>query len=428
MSATTKVKDKDKKRIGPTDPKIDALARDRIVSARIGLLLGNPFFGTLATQLKLENADSWCGTAATCGKKLYYNSRFIMELKNKEVQFLVAHEILHVCYDHLGRVGKRDRNLFNIANDYAVNADLKRHKVGDFIKSVPCLYEQKYDGMTSEAIYDDLYQNAQKIDLDTLIDQLIDEHLESEGEGDSDGDTDDNGKPKSGSGKPKLNDKELEELKKELRSQIINAAKNAKPGQVPANIERMIKEITNPVMPWRELLQTNITSLIKSDYSWMRPSRRSWHMDAVLPALKPGDEVDVTVMIDLSGSISENQARDFISEVVGMTNAFEGWRVNIATFDTEVYNYQSFTSDNQDDITEYQLKGGGGTDFVCMFNYLKEHGHEPKRLIVFTDGYPFGSWGDPDYCDTTWIIHGSTDITPPFGQHAYYDDHKQSAS
>ena len=181
-------------------------------------------------------------------------------------------------------------------------------------------------------------------------------------------------------------------------------------------------------MPWRELLQTNITSLIKSDYSWMRPSRRSWHMDAVLPALKPGDEVDVTVMIDLSGSISENQARDFISEVVGMTNAFEGWRVNIATFDTEVYNYQSFTSDNQDDITEYQLKGGGGTDFVCMFNYLKKHGHEPKRLIVFTDGYPFGSWGDPDYCDTTWIIHGSTDITPPFGQHAYYDDHKQSAS
>ena len=132
--------------VGPTDSKIDALARERLVTARIGLLLRHSFFGNLATRMQLINADLWCSTAATDGQKFYYNSRFIMMLKPKEVEFLVGHEVLHVVYDHMGRRGTRDPQIWNIADDYAVNADLKRHKVGEFIKTVPCLYEQKYDG------------------------------------------------------------------------------------------------------------------------------------------------------------------------------------------------------------------------------------------------------------------------------------------
>ena len=122
--------------IGPTDSKVDHDARERLVSARIGLLLRHSFFGNLATRLKLVNADEWCGTAATDGQTFYYNSRFIMMLKPKEVEFLVAHEVLHVVYDHMGRRNHRDPQIWNIADDYAVNADLKRHKVGQFITTV----------------------------------------------------------------------------------------------------------------------------------------------------------------------------------------------------------------------------------------------------------------------------------------------------
>jgi hypothetical protein len=53
---------------------------------------------------------------------------------------------------------------------------------------------------------------------------------------------------------------------------------------------------------------------------------------------------------------------------------------------------------------------------------LKDNAIDPKRLIVFTDGYPCGSWGDPDYCDTTWIIHGDKNPNPPFGTYAIYDE------
>ena len=403
--------------VGPTDPKVDHAARERLVMARIGLLLKQPFFGNLATRLKLINADEWLTTAATDGRNFYYNSRFVMMLKVKEVEFLVGHEVLHVVYDHMGRRDNRDPQLWNIADDYAVNADLKKHKVGEMITTVDCLYDKKYENWAAEAIYDDLMQNVQRISIDDLIDKMIDDHMD----GDEDGEGDGEDSPNKGAGRPKLTEAEKEEIRQEMRQAIINAAQQSEAGQVPAGVERLIKQLTEPVMPWRELIQTNLTSAIKSDYSWMRPSRRSWHMDAVMPGMNPGEEIDVFVMIDMSGSISNKQGMEFLSEVAGMMDSFDGYRLKVACFDTRVYNMQEFTSENMENIEEYQLHGGGGTDFECMFDFLKEEGIVPERLIVFTDCYPCGSWGPADYCDTTWISHGHPNPDPPFGQVALYD-------
>jgi len=404
--------------VGPTDSKIDYQARERLVTARIGLLLRHSFFGNLATRMQLINADEWCSTAATDGLKFYYNSRFIMMLKPKEVEFLVGHEVLHVVYDHMGRRGNRDPEIWNIADDYAVNADLKRHKVGEFIKTVPCLYEQKYDGKAAEEIYDDLMKNVQKISIDDLLDQMIDDHMDDEGEGEGEGNGDKEGKGK----RPTMSPEERERVRQEVKQAIINAASSAEAGSLPLGVERLIKQHTNPVMPWRELIQTNLTSAIRSDYSWMRPSRRGWHMDAIMPGMNPGEEIDVVVAIDMSGSISNRQAQQFLGEIGGMMNSFDGYKVHVFCFDTETYNPKDFSSENMDLIDEYEPMGGGGTDFDCIFKYLKDIGNVPKRLICFTDGYPFGSWGDADYCDTTWIIHGDKNPNPPFGTYAIYDE------
>lgn len=400
--------------VGPTDPKIDAQARERLVTARIGLLLRHSFFGNLATRLRLTNADEWCSTAATDGLKFYYNSRFIMMLKPKEVEFLVGHEVLHVVYDHMGRRGDRDPQVWNIADDYAVNADLKRHKVGEFIRTVPCLYEQKYDGKPAEEIYDDLMKNAQKISLDDLVDQMIDDHLDNENPQENEDGTD--------AKRPKMTSEERERVRQEVKQAIINAASSAEAGSIPKGVERLIKQATNPVMPWRELIQTNLTSAIRTDFSWVRPSRRGWHIDAIMPGMTPGEEIDVTVAIDMSGSISDRQAQAFLAEIGGMMNAFDGYKCHVFCFDTEIYNPADFSSENMETIDSYQPAGGGGTDFDAIFSYLKNSSMVPKRLIVFTDGYPFGSWGDPNFCDTTWIIHGDKNPNPPFGTYAIYDE------
>jgi len=425
-AATTQNKkeaDKFKNLIGPMDPKLDREVREKLITARVGLLLRASFFGNLATRLKLVNADEWCGTAATDGRNFYYNSRFIDMLKPKEVEFLFGHEVLHCVYDHFGRRGDRDPMLFNVANDYCVNGDLKKHRVGEFITSVPCLYDSKYEGMSSEEVYDDLYKNAEKITMSDLIDKLLDDHLDGEGDSDSDED----GDSKDGQGKkPKLSAEERQKIRDEIKEAVLAAAAASDgAGNLPAGVRRIIQDMTAPKMNWRELLRMQLESTIKSDYTWMRASRRGWHMDAVMPGQRPDELIDIAIGVDASGSIDERMLKDFLSETQGIMDQFQSFKIHIFTFDTNVYNPAQYNSDNLDTICDYEVKGGGGTDFDCIFDYLKQEQIEPKRLVVFTDGYPFGSWGDECYADTVWIIHGNTTVVPPWGQHAYYEKEAQ---
>ena len=419
---TTATKDDAKKfanLLGETDPKLDRVVREKLISARVGLLLRASFFGNLATRLKLINADEWCATAATDGRNFYYNTRFIEMLRPKEIEFLFGHEVLHCVYDHFGRRGDRDPQLWNIANDYCVNGDLVKHSVGEKITSVPCLYDRKYDGLSSEEVYDALYENAEKIDMGKLLDQLIDEHLD--GEGDGDGDQDGEGK-----GRPRLSAEEKQAIKDEIKEAMLAAAATVDgAGNLPAGVKRLIQQLTEPQMNWREILRMNLESTIKADYTWMRASRKGWHMDAVMPGQKPDEMIDVAVMLDASGSISQDMLRDFLSEIQGIMDSFPSYKIHVATFDTNCYNPAQYDSDNLDSMIDYEVSGGGGTDFDCIFTYLKDQEITPRRLIVFTDGYPFGSWGDAEYCDTTWILHGTTTIVPPWGTHAYYDESKQ---
>jgi len=421
-TATTQNKkeaDKFKDLIGPMDPKLDREVREKLITARVGLLLRASFFGNLATRLKLVNADEWCGTAATDGRNFYYNSRFIDMLKPKEVEFLFGHEVLHCVYDHFGRRGDRDPMLFNVANDYAVNADLKKHRVGEFITSVPCLYDSKYEGMSSEEIYDDLYENAEKINLSDLIDKLLDDHLDGEGNSDSD----DDGDEKDGKGKkPKLSAEERQKIRDEIKEAVLAAAAASDgAGNLPAGVRRLIQDMTAPKMNWREFLRMQLESTIKSDFTWMRASRRGWHMDAVMPGMKNDEMIDIAISIDASGSMGADMLKDILSETQGIMDSFPAYKLHVVSFDTKVYNPATYDSENLDNLVDYEIHGGGGTDFDCVFEYFKENDIQPKRHIMFTDGYPFGSWGDENYCDTVFIIHGNTTVVPPWGQHAYYE-------
>ena len=397
--------------IGETDPKLDREMREKLITARVGLLLKASFFGNLATRLKLVNADNWCSTAATDGRNFYYNSRFIKMLTSKEVEFLFGHEVLHCVYDHFGRRGERDPQLWNVANDFAVNADLKKHQVGQFITTVPALYDKKYEGMSSEQIYDNLYENAEKINIDDLVKKILDEHLDGDGQGEN-GD---------GQGRPQLTAEDRNKIRDEIKEALLAAVQaSSDPGQIPAGVRRLVKEFTEPKMNWRELLRMQLESTIKNDWSWMRPSRRGWHVDAVMPGMKNDQLIDIAVAIDASGSIDEKMLRDFLSEIQNIMDSFPAFKIHVVTFDTEVYNPVTYDSENLDDICDYEINGGGGTSFEAIFSYFKQHDIEPMRLVVFTDGYPFGSWGDENYCDTVWILHGTTSIIPPWGQYSYY--------
>ena len=398
-----------------TDPRKDAAAREKLVTARIGLLLKAPFFGNLATRLTLHNADEWCGTAATDGRKFYYNSEFINSLPLKQLEFLVGHEVLHVVYDHMNRRGDRDPKLSNIAADYCVNGDLMEQRIGE---KIPVgLFDNKFKGWSYEEVYDHLYENAEKIDINKLLQQVLDEHLD-DGDGD-DGDKD--GEGKDGKGRPRLSKEERDAIRDEIKDAVLQAAQAAGAGNLPAGVKRMIKDLTEPVITWQELLQQQIQSTIKDDFTWMRPSRRGWHMDAVMPGMKPGETIDVCIALDQSGSISEEDSRAFLTEIKGIMEAYNEYKITVWSFDTEIYNPQVFTSDNMEDIMDYEPMGGGGTDFMANWEYMKENAIEPKKFIMFTDGMPCGEWGEENYCDTVWVIKGNPDCEPPWGIWAHYE-------
>ena len=409
-----------------TDLKLDLKVREQLVQARIGLLILHPFYGNLALRLKLVNADAWCPTAATDGRNFFYNTKFIERLSDGEILFLMGHEILHVVYDHMARNQGRNPQLSNIAADYCVNGDLVQNKVGTPIKVVPILHETKYYGWSFEKVYDDLYENADKIDMDDLLEKMLDEHLDGDsGDGDSNGDqeTDENGNPVSKS-KPKLSDKERRAIKDEMKEAVLNAAAAAgnSAGNIPSGVKRLIEQWTAPKLDWREILQQQIQSTIKNDFTFQKINRRSWHMDAILPGMDNDEKIDICLAVDMSGSVSSSMIKDFFSEVKGITDMYEDFNIQLWCFDTEVYGYAKFDPTNIDELLDYTPLGGGGTEFDVNWTFMKEHDIVPKKLIMFTDGYPWGSWGDENYCDTVFIIHGAKDVTAPFGVTCHYEE------
>jgi predicted metal-dependent peptidase len=189
-------------------------------------------------------------------------------------------------------------------------------------------------------------------------------------------------------------------------------------------VQRMIKELTESKMNWRELIRQQVQSTMKHDFTFARPSRKGQQSGAILPGMNFMDRVDIAVGIDMSGSIGTKQATDFMSEIKGIIEEFQDYAIHVWCFDTAVYNDEKFSSEDGRDITEYDIKGGGGTDFDANWEFMKENDITPKKFIMFTDGYPYSSWGDEDYCDTLFIIHGHHDknLEAPFGMTAHYDE------
>lgn len=389
-------------------------ARDKLIKSRVAMLLKYPFWGPLAARLRLEECD-WCPTIATDGRVFYYNPEFITKLDDHEMIFGFAHELGHIIFDHMTRRGDRNPQVWNMAGDYVINNMLVREGIGRAIQVVPILLDSKYTGKTADEVYDELMANAVEIKMP------FDMHLDPDNEGDGEGEG--SSEDKNGKGRPKmkpLTEEEKKALRDEWREAVLQAAKNAGAGNVPGDIQRLVKDITEPVMDLKDLLRIQFSGSLKSDYTWMRPNRKSWHTGAVLPGQLPGEELDIVVALDASGSISEDMLSDFLGMVQGSLDQFTSYRVRVVTFDTSVYNEDEFTADDGRDMGEYGITGGGGTDFACVWQWMKDNEIQPHQLVMFTDGYPFGTWGDPDYCDTLFVVHGSRDITAPFGITANY--------
>ena len=284
----------------------------------------------------------------------------------------------------------------------------------------------KYDKWTSEEVYDDIFDKYDEEELEKLG-QMLDEHIDWEKSPDGD-----EGKSQKGpagnesgeDGRPTYTKDELKAIRDEIKESMMSSAQAAGAGNTPGEIARMIKDITEPKMNWREIIRQTIQSTIRNDFTFTRPSRKGWHTNAILPGMNFDNTIDLCIALDMSGSISDQTGADFLGEINGIMDEYQDYTIKVWCFDTKVYNEQDFSPSGGDELTEYEIMGGGGTEFMCNWEYMKENDIQPKKFIMFTDGYAWDSWGDPDYCDTLFVIHSNRDkdLESPFGASVHYDE------
>ena len=353
----------------------DDAAMTKIRKARLKLMFTHPFFGTLVMNLPVKDATDagWCPTAAVDGRYIYYNRNFINDLSVDEVLFVFAHECYHCIFDHFGRRSHRDPQWFNMANDYVINGLLVQDKIGKMPeKKVEVkdedgkstqrvgLYDSKYLGWTSEKVYDDLVKRKVKKQL------TLDVHIEMGKDAqNSDG-------QKSNQGIPvEVDEESLKQIRAELKDKVLQAA-NASAGNLPASIARLVDHLVEPKINWRDFIRETIQSQLTSDYTYRRPNRRHHGGDVVFASLEREETVDVEVSIDQSGSISADMARDFLSEVMGITTQYDNFRLAVSTFDTRLYNRQELLQKTLKSCWSMSPWAGAEPTFLWLLDHLRK--------------------------------------------------------
>ena len=347
---------------------------EEIVTVRVSLLFNFPFFGTLALRLNIVDASRWCKTMTTDGKNIYYNRDWVKTLSRPKLHFALTHTVLHCVYDHLGRRGNRDKQLWDMSTDYIVNYTLVKENIGEPIEK-GLLYDEKFtDEMSVEEVYKILEQNSTKIQIP------FDQHMDLGSD-----QRDENGQSVSvtvmgdGNGPPQLTEADIEKLHNEMKAAVINAAQqNA--GKLPGGIQRLLENLTEPKLNWRQLITAHIQSLVKDDYTFTRFSKKTWGLGGkfLIPGQNFLDTIDILCCVDTSGSITDDILRTFLSEVKGIIEVFPQFTLRFMTWDTRVYNYTEFTPSNIDELLNgtYSFDGGGGTSPACIWEYMDEHNIE----------------------------------------------------
>jgi hypothetical protein len=195
-------------------------------------------------------------------------------------------------------------------------------------------------------------------------------------------------------------------------------------GDLPGFVETMITNISDPKLPWTEILSRWLTSKAKNDYSWTKPNTRYSASGIFLPSLESQELGKLAFFWDTSCSVTDDQVADIGSETQGVLAHFPGVLIDLYHIDTKVQYIEEI--DQYTDWDEITARGRGGTDFRPGFYAIEDDGEEdPVGVVYMTDGecskFPED---DPPY-PVLWIVVDMPRdfrFDPPFGEVAYYND------
>ncbi len=407
----------------------------KLAAARTRLILDKPFLGSLVMHLPLKAADpKWCETTATDARHFYYNPAYIARLTLEQTQLVLAHEAMHCALSHFARRNHRQKHRWDVACDYAVNMildDERMHGPED------ALIDAKYRGLTAEEIYPLLHEDPPEKTQDM---HLFDSDS-NEGGGESEsmdqdagqrqGEQDKDQRSEGGGGRPQQQDGQGSEpqqpsdvqeappqppmdpdkLDEQWKSRLAAAAQAARQaGKLSLSLMRLVDNLLAPQLPWRALLARYMMQAARDDYSFQRTSRRDTGA-ALMPRLY-SQSVNVVVALDTSGSIKDQELREFLSEVDALKGQVRA-EVVLHACDDKLCPGGPWRFAQWEAITLPEgLSGKGGTDFRPVFDWIERERLNPDLLIYFTDAEGRFPEREPHY-PVVWLVKGKAPV--PFG-------------
>ena len=395
-----------------------------LTEAISNLINTQPFFAVLLFELMKLTEQGRFPTACTDGKSIDVNPKWFGPLPIKERVFVLCHEVLHTILHHVPRLRQWidtglgpdgepvDFALLNQAADAVINDWLIESGVG----SMPAGANQgvHHPGViTYEHTVDEAYCILKK----RQPPQPPQSGGGGAGEGDGEqGQGDPGAQPRDKGFDQHLMQGESSHQQlsdEEVQRAVQSAAAAAKTqGDLPAALKRLVDDVCEPQVNWREQLQLLVqTHAGRDEATWRRPNKRRL---AVAPQIYlPGRHSHragcIVMYGDTSGSISDQEWSHFKGEMAAIVEMLNPEECFIGSCDTEAH--PPHVVEAADDVRLYEPEGGGGTHMPAIFDRVEREGIQPDVLVILTDGYT--DFGEQPPYPVVWVM--TTDQSAPFG-------------
>ena len=407
----------------------------KLAAARTRLILDKPFLGALALRLPIKAADpDWCPTTATDARAFYYNPDYIAALSLDETQFVLAHDALHCALSHFARRQHRLRRKWDLACDHAINPLLIEDGL---TPPAAALHNPRFKGLTAEEIYPLLEEEDDAETLDRHVydadnqrggnqSGLSEKDLDKSNQGDEPhpekGEQGSGNQPQPGEGQAQeksdgapqpnpLSPDEQTDLAVQWHQRTAGAAQQAlHHGKLGGEMARLIERLLQPQVPWRQLLARFMSATARDDFSYSRPSRREG--DFIRPALR-SQQLELVVAVDISGSIKDAEIQEFIGEIDALKGQVRA-RVTLLACDASLCPGSPWFFEPWEEFRRpEEMKGGGGTCFQPVFEWVERAGVRPDLLVYFTDAEGEFPPQEPNFA-VIWLVKGQAKV--PWGQ------------
>jgi predicted metal-dependent peptidase len=384
-------------------------AAAKVEQAVITLLRKEPFYAHLLTSLKRvygPEVPTAAVSATGRGVTLWVNPRFFCNEVNEQERIgVLKHEMLHLLFKHPWRDTSNmpDDELRNIAADLVVNQFVAPFKLPEGCILLSTFPQAGLEAdQTMEWYYNKLRQygstaeGAKAIEKATGVckTQGCDAKWGEKGADSDGGDPSQNGGLTSGD--------YAEAVVRGVVSKAKAKLSGKEWGDLPSGVQRMVDEIcAPPKLPWKRLLRLFAG---RGSRTVVRTTRlKESNRFPGEPGIRIKRLQKLVVAVDTSGSIGDDDLKDFLIEINGMARA--GAEVTVISCDCEIHSVEPYRRGVMP-----EFKGGGGTSFDPVMQWLKDNRSKSfGGCIYLTDGCAPKPTTDPR-CPVLWVITPEMDI------------------